>query len=382
MRLDNTADSQTSRALILEPSGNLWGSERVLLDFLCAATQFPWRIGVCCPPNSPILTPLGELPVEVFPTFRANLHLQGRTQRLLATLALLRTARHFRPDLIYVNQAGATRIALAVGYLLSIPVITHVRLVEDVDYVLSLGARPQNLPKIVCISRYIRRLFPDEKNVSPEQLEMLYDPYTFQSSAQRIVASGLEREGELISWGYVGRLEYQKRPDILLEAMGVLKEQGVLTRGFFMGVAREDDAFSSQLQELCTKLGLGSIVTWAGFQTDVFSQLSRCIALVCPFEKEALGRVVFEAWDASVLPVAWAGSGGPAEVIRDSGGGLLYEHQNGDCLAETLKKIIGMSQVERDIMIERGRAWLQEHCNPKNYAHQMLTLWQEVVETS
>src|SRR5258708_5111878 len=133
------------RVLIIEPAGNLWGSERVLLDFLQHTFQCGWQIGVCCPPNSPIISRLSLVPVRIFPQFIAELHLQARAYRLLAAIKLLWVAIRFRPALIYVNQAGASRIALFVGRRLRIPVVAHVRLVEDVAYVQSLPARPSEL---------------------------------------------------------------------------------------------------------------------------------------------------------------------------------------------------------------------------------------------
>ena len=367
----------SSRVLIVEPSGNLWGSERVLLDFLSVASKSSWEIAVCCPPGTQIIEPLSQLPVKIFPNFRANLHLQKRRQRLQAMLGLLRAAVSFRPSLIYVNQAGATRIALFVGRLLRIPVITHVRLAEDVQYVLSLHADRKALPKVLCISQYIRDLFPDEGIVSSTQLVMLYDLYSLQSDSANITFNSPIPDGEPI-FSCVGRLAHIKGQDILLNAISVLNCAGVKAQAIFVGAAGPGDEFGCDLQRLSKDLAIEEQVIWAGFQSEASSHLSKCVAQVCPSRIEPLGRVVFEAWDAGTIPIAWAGSGGPAEVIRDSGGGLLYEQQTGECLAETLKVAISMKQMERGEMIKRGRAWLREYCDPHQYAQRMLSLWEEV----
>lgn len=364
------------RVLILEPSGNLWGSERVLLDFLRAASASKWQIGVCCPPNTPILDPLGALPVEVLPTFRANLHLQGRAQRAGATWDLLRTARRFRPAVIYVNQAGATRIALAVGRVLRVPVVTHVRLLEDVAYITSLRASAQALPKVLCISRTIHRAFDEQNAVMPAQLEMIYDPYAMQSQTQ---ASGFDfpfgDEAPVLSC--VGRLAHIKGQDILLESLAVLQREKIVARALFVGEAGPGDDFGDKLKHLSSKLGVEEQVYWAGFQSQATAHLARCAAQVCPSRGEPLGRVVFEAWDAGTLPVAWAGSGGPAEVIQQSGGGLLFDELNGESLSQTLREVFVMPAEEKMRRIEAGRAWLQQHCDPVAYTRQMLDWWEE-----
>lgn len=365
------------RALVLEPSGNLWGSERVLLDFLQVAAQSPWHIAVCCPPKTPILAELEALPVEVFPTFTANLHLQGRAQRLLAMLRLLREARKFRPSLICVNQAGATRIALAVGRVLRIPVITHVRLAEDVDYVISLGASERALPKVLCISHIIRALFDAQKAVSESQLEMLYDPYAFRAEEPRLA---LKIPGEAPLFSCVGRLAPIKGQDVLLGALAALQSDGIEARAYFVGAPGPGDEFGDELKRLASELGVENRAIWAGFQKQALSHLGQCAAQVCPSRGEPLGRVVFEAWDAGILPVAWAGSGGPAEVIRQSEGGLLYEHQNGKDLADALKMVLALDEAQKSEMIERGRAWLRQNCDPENYTRRILGWWQEAVD--
>src|SRR5450432_4426431 len=96
------------RVLIVEPAGNLWGSERVLLDFLDQAIKSEWQIAVCCPANTPIIPALTGLGVPVFPAFIANLHLKPRAYRLMAAVRLFFVAARFKARLIYVNQAGAT----------------------------------------------------------------------------------------------------------------------------------------------------------------------------------------------------------------------------------------------------------------------------------
>lgn len=366
------------RALVLEPSGNLWGSERVLLDFLGVASKSNWKIAVCCPPATPILEVLNQIPVEIYPVFTANLHQQGRAQRLRAMLHLLRAARSFRPCVIYVNQAGATRIALAVGRLLRVPVVTHVRLAEDVRYVASLQADPKALPKVVCISHTIRRLF-DEETVSLAQLEMIYDPYAMQHSEASQAACGqtVAFEAGVPVFSCVGRLARIKGQDVLLEAMAVLQREGVAARALFLGAAGPGDDFERELKHKAQHLGIERSVTWAGFQNEAVSHLARCAAQVCPSRGEPLGRVVFEAWDAGTLPVAWAGSGGPAEVIEQSGGGLLYKEQSGEDLARTLKTVLDMKTQDKTAMIERGRNWLRANCDPQTYTRQMLDWWED-----
>ncbi len=101
---------KAKRVLVVEPSGNLWGSERVLLDFLSAEMNSEeFEITVCYPAGSPIEKELEKKPFKLFPHFAAELHLRSVLARLFFVINITLKLLRIKPDLIYVNQAGATR---------------------------------------------------------------------------------------------------------------------------------------------------------------------------------------------------------------------------------------------------------------------------------
>lgn len=369
------ARSELKRVLILEPSGNLWGSERVLLDFLNAVAGARFDIAVCCPPDTPILKYLARLPVQVFPNFISNLHQKSQAKRFLAAAKFISIALRFRPQVIHVNQAGATRIALLAGRLLNIPVVAHVRMAEDVRHLVSRNVKSRVLPKVICVSKYIQSLF-SANNGSPTGTVMFYDPYAprvdWHKSFPR-VGSGYP------VFSCVGRLAPSKGQDILLRAIDALKREGILVGGLFLGAAGPGSDFETDLRRLAADLNVTEQVIWMGFKEEVISLITNSVAQVCTSELEALGRVVFEAWDAGIVPVAWAGSGGPAEVIGASGGGLLYPKQDGQSLAAVLKQVINISPGERERLIQNGRVWLRDNCDLKIYTRNIVHLWQDVL---
>ncbi|MFN2244889.1 MAG: glycosyltransferase family 4 protein [Anaerolineae bacterium] len=363
------------RALIVEPAGNLWGSERVLLDFLVAVAGSPWQIAVCCPPDTPIVDRLAALPVTVYPAFVAGLHHKGKAQRLWAAAGLLVAALRFRPRLLYVNQAGATRIALLVARVLRIPVIAHVRLTEDAAYIQALHASVAELPVVLSISHYIQDLFEERVSDTQRRMEVIYSAYRPQQDWDDAPLS--QPFGPEPMLACVGRLTKSKGQDVVLQAIGELNRQGVLAHGHFFGTGEPGDSFGLELEELAADLGLGEQIHWHGYQEKIPSRIAPMAALICPSYLEALGRVIFEAWDAGTIPVAWAGAGGPAEVIRDSEAGFLYAEQTGKSLAHTLQRVLELSPSARQQMVERGRKWLSTNCDPMAYGERMLALWGE-----
>ena len=356
------------KVLILEPSGNLWGSERVLLDLLRSELLSTWHVGLCCPPDTLLLSELKSIRADLFPHFPVNLHLKNRIKRLAATARLLHVARKFRPQVLYVNQAGATKIALAVGVLLRIPVVTHVRLVEDVGYVLSLRQR-KRLGRTICVSNFIRQLF--HKPEGHDLLRTVYDPYS-----RRCDWSGsppIQNSTDVIC---VGRLVKSKRQDLVIRSIAHLKSENHIIKASFVG----SGIYAAELAELALELRVSEHIEWSGFQRDVFPRLSRAGMLVCPSDTESLGRVIFEAWDAGIVPIAWTGSGGAAEVIRSSGGGVLYDKQEPSSLAEAIRDVTKMTVTERQYFITNGRKWLRSNCDVETYAQSITLLFEEVLK--
>jgi glycosyltransferase involved in cell wall biosynthesis len=77
--------------------------------------------------------------------------------------------------------------------------------------------------------------------------------------------------------------------------------------------------------------------------------------------------VIFEAWDAGTLPIACAQSGGAAEVIAASGGGLLYPDHTAASLAGAITEALSMSVQQRADIVRRGQQWLESQCDPVRY---------------
>lgn len=354
------------RALVLDPAGNLFGSERVLLDFLEARRDPRWEITLCTPPG-----PLAERArtlVRVIPTFIPELHRRGRWARARALGALLRAATRERPDLIHVNQAGATRIALWAARALRIPVVTHVRIYEDVVYVERLAPSERHVPAVVCVSHDVRSRF----SALRPRCRVFYDPYRQRLREQP------RRTSSAVRVACVGRIVPVKRQHVLVEAIAVLRARGVDARLSLIGPTLDPD-YERTIRAIIAEHGLDEVVRWTGMQDDVLSILVReADLLVCPSWEEPLGRVAFEALDAGIVPIGYRGSGGLAEVIGGSGAGLLFDDMEGRSIAEAIAAHERIPPPERAAMVDRGRAWMSENVAPDGYGERVLQLWDEV----
>jgi glycosyltransferase involved in cell wall biosynthesis len=338
-----------TKVLVIEPSGQLWGSERALLDIVGLLPDT--EVWVCCPPATSLLQELQRRGIGALPWFVSDLHKKSRWVRLKAALGVLLACIKLKPDVIHVNQAGAYKTALLASKILRVPLVCHVRLFEEVPY---LAKQPQHVRRIsalIAVSNSIAAAIRSEPSLQHIALHTLYDGYVRQSQNTK----GHRRiDNQIIC---LGRLEWRKGQDIALEAAKLL---GKTISLLVVGDGQRD--FTVELKSRFS--GLTNVV-WHGFATEPMPLLLSSTVLVCPSHLEPLGRVVFEAWDAGCLPVVFAGSGGAAEIIEQSGGGLAYTEQSAQCLASVLEHALASSETERPRMIESGRTWMAEHCDAR-----------------
>lgn len=357
-----------SKILVLDPAGNMWGSERVLLDFLGSDSAQKRNIALCCPPDTPLASAAKQIGIPVYPFFIADLHEKGKFSRLRAAIGLYKACNQYKADVIYVNQAGASRIALLVGRLLKIPFIPHVRLLEDVRYIESLHATPREMPRVLVISKFIDDSF--EKAEIKRRVKVIYDAYT-NKNRYELKKSSSHTSTEFCC---AGRLVPMKGQDVLIQAIAELAKHGVKVSLNLYGVGLAGRRFEAELVNLVEKLDLNSCVSFHGFVSDIPAEMHRHRAVICPSHVEALGRIIFEAWDSACLPIVGGFSGGAAEVVRATGGGLLYSEQTPESLADAIEKCLKLSPHECTEMIDKGRHWLQENCNPEKYSRELLEI--------
>lgn len=334
--------------LTIEPSGNLWGSERALIDLIGSSPELD--LAVCCPDGTPLVAELRARGVRVFPYLLPDLHRGPRRRRLAAALGVLRAALAFRPGALHLNQAGCYRIALPAATLLNLPMFAHVRIFEDAGYLARQTPSPKRLAGVIAISDAVAAELDAHPALRPVPTHTIYDAY-----AEAPPPRGVERRPDRIVC--VGRITPIKGQDVLLRALPLLEGAECWMAGTGEG------PFMDEL----TSLPGAAQARWMGFVPEVMPILASASVLACPSHREPLGRVILEAWDAGCVPVVYAGSGGAAEIVRASGGGVLYDAQEPACLAAALGSVLAMTPAARAELAARGRAWSRRNCSPAAY---------------
>ncbi len=302
---------------------------------------------------------LRERHVKVFETFVARLHERSRVARVAALLGLIYACLRHKPHLLYLNQAGCYRIASAAARIFAIPVVAHVRIFEDVAYLARKKAHHRHLRGIIAISHAIAEEISKCEALSSLSVCVLYDGYAVSGEQP-----DKNDERDTGSLACVGRIAPIKGQEILLAALRRVNARRNDIRCFIVGSGGQ---YERKLRNSLEARDVSGIVEWVGFLENPMVILRQVVLLIVPSYREPLGRVIFEAWDCGCVPIAYKGSGGAAEVMQASGGGLLYEEQNAHALAGAIERAFELSSEERRDLIERGRKWTAENCSPDQY---------------
>jgi len=159
----------------------------------------------------------------------------------------------------------------------------------------------------------------------------------------------------------VARLDLHKGHDRILEALAILKDQGLTPRYLIAGAGEEE----FRLRRMSQKLGLTEQVIFAGFIAE--NQLPKVYAGADIFimaSREIPGRldliegfgISFLEASASGLPLIAGRSGGVPDAVRDGETGILVNPDDPREIAEALKRLLDDHDLASRLGNE-GRRW-------------------------
>jgi len=139
-----------------------------------------------------------------------------------------------------------------------------------------------------------------------------------------------------------------KRPEIVIEAGGLLAKTGIPFQLFMAG----DGPMQSQLQARCRELGIDGRVHWLGKWSEPQALLQASDVFVLATVGEAFGFVVAEALACGV-PVVAARSGAIPELVEEGRTGLLAAPNDPASFASAIERL-AQDPTLRRAMAARG----------------------------
>lgn len=141
----------------------------------------------------------------------------------------------------------------------------------------------------------------------------------------------------------VGRIEEAKGQHIVLQAVEILRKNGIKIKTLVVGHYMDENYFDN-----LKNIYPDDIFT--GFVSNPmdFMQISDCVVLAT--KKETFGLVLIEAMKCGIC-VLGSNNGGPLEIIDDEKTGLLFESMNNNSLYKKLLLIIKDDELKKKLAL-------------------------------
>ncbi|MHC4621098.1 MAG: glycosyltransferase [Planctomycetota bacterium] len=187
------------------------------------------------------------------------------------------------------------------------------------------------------------------------------------------IRSTLKVEENTTVVGFVGRLDYCKGPDLLLDAAARLLTASDQYHFVIVGDGQQKQSLARQ----CRQLGLEEKVTFTGICENP-AQLMRAFDIgLIPSRREAFGISAVEFMRMGV-PVVASAVGGLVELIRDGETGILLDDLDPACIAEAVERLRDDAQL-RNTLIENARTFSHKF-DGKEQLQQLEDIYMKLVQ--
>jgi glycosyltransferase involved in cell wall biosynthesis len=369
------------RVLVVEPAGEMWGSEQALLDLLLHLDYTRFDVTVVCPDASPFMRRAMAANVRIVTAPIGLLHVRGRWARLFALIALAKVMLRVRPHVVHVNQAGVLRLVALASRLVNASVLCHVRLLADARRIRTrMRSRPA-ARQFVAISTSVARELMGSNCKAFADVECVYDPFDvsqFKIRSNTSTPSDIRKEFGIPESARVvtlaGRVCEDKRQDLLLAAASLGNANVFyLIAGGDPPTASGQRTFREDLIQRVRDVGMQERVIFTGMRDDIAAVMSASDLVILVSEEEAFGRVLLEGLALGKHIVAPA-AGGPAEIIGADERGVGFRPGDAESLAGAISRTVSdpRQAMERT---RRGAEWVATVCSPRRHADEMMRLY-------
>ncbi len=183
--------------------------------------------------------------------------------------------------------------------------------------------------------------------------------------------------GLLIGW--IGRLTYDKGPDVFLRAIAQLRSRrhGALPSAHYLLVG--EGPYRPNVERLIADLALGDAVHLSGQRSDMPSVYASCDLMVSSSRQEGLPMAILEGM-ASGLPWIATAVGAVPMAIHDDRNGILLPPEDVDRLADAMARMM-QSPGERSRMGAAARALAESEFSAERMTSDYLRVYTEARAT-
>jgi glycosyltransferase involved in cell wall biosynthesis len=199
---------------------------------------------------------------------------------------------------------------------------------------------------VICCSNYMQREVSSNLNCPVGKMAVIPNGFAkseVQPSTELTRRDYAQDQEKIVL--YVGRLVYEKGPQLLLEASSKLRD--LCLKFIFVG----DGAMRSYLIDLSKRLGVSERTYFLGYVSDaqLWAFYKWSSMAVFPSIYEPFGIVALEAMGAGV-PAIVSATGGLDEIVQDGFNGLKFTAGSSDSLAYQIRRIYGDDNLVRRVV--------------------------------
>lgn len=312
------------------------GAERVQDLFGLRLPEFGYEVAFACLKPGRFAEARAS---QQAPLFDVPMHFKADPSPVWSLARLIRRERF---DLVHTHSVRTALVGRPAAALARVPMVHHMHCqtatearrvwlsqINAVVERVSLSRVAAVIAASETLGRYLRRQrFPEHLvTVVPNGV----------AGTQRLA----DRKPPTRKWtiGAVAMFRPRKGTEVLLEAISLLKREGLAVRFRAVGCFQTAE-YEREVKELAQRLGLVDACDWVGFTRDVPAELQRMDLFVLPsVVAEGLPMSVLEAMAAGV-PVVATRVDGVTDAVRDRVDGLLADPASPEDLASKLASII------------------------------------------
>lgn len=349
--------------LVANPSADLYGSDRMMLEAVRGLVASGWRVVVTCSDDGPLVPRLVDAGAEVVimavPVVRKSMlsprglvGLAGEALRSLPRMGKL--IEQIGPDAIMINTVTIPLWLVAARWA-RVPAAVHV---HEAESSVSRIARLGLTAPLVLANRVIYNSETSRRVSRVELLERRQRTTVIHNGVQgpkSVTLPRTELDGPL-RLVYVGRLSPRKGVDVAVRAVAGLREGGVpATLAVVGSVFPGYEWYEAELRALVHELGLDASVTFHGFQNEVWPFLAAAdVALVPSRLEESFGNTVIETLSAA-RPVLVSDHSGLREAAEGFEAAALLPADDPAVVVEQLLRICAEWPHWRDRAVRDAR---------------------------
>jgi glycosyltransferase involved in cell wall biosynthesis len=313
---------------------------------------------------------------------------QGRQIKELHRLVDWLQTHENRTDIICLSNILLIGLARPIKQRLNVPVAC---LLQDEDEFLDGLAPPysqqawqviseqvSDIDAFIGVSKYYTNTMKQRLRLDPDRT------FTVHMGISLDGYESQEARKEVPTIGFLSRTCPEKGLDTLVEAFLKIKKNEKLkdTKLRVAGGKRSDDeAFLNKIQQkLCSHGIIKDVEFLSDFDHQARIEFLKSLSVLSVPEKQpvAYGLYVLEAL-ASGVPVVQPASGVFPELLEITSGGLLFEPNNIEALANAISSLL-LDPAKAQKLAEQGKTAVSEKFNIQQTARQMVRIYEQIVQ--